>query len=53
MIIQQYGLLARSGRAAGPSSEDRIRERARLRRELLRRILDREMRRQALRGARP
>jgi len=52
MIIQQYGLLARPGRADGSSSVERIRERERLRRELLRRILDREMRRQALRGAR-
>lgn len=52
MIIQQYGLLARPGRAEGSSSVERIRERERLRRELLRRILDREMRRQAVRGAR-
>jgi len=53
MIIQHYGLLARSGRADGSPSAERIRERERLRRELLRRILDREIRRQALRGARP
>jgi hypothetical protein len=52
MIIQQRGLLARSGRAARSSSDERVRERERLRRELLRRILDREMRRQAMRGAR-
>ena len=52
MITLQNGLLARTTRAAKPSSEDKVRERERLRRELLQRILDREIRRQAVRGAR-
>lgn len=52
MITHQHGLFARTGRAARPSSDERIREREWLRRELLRRILDREIRRQALRGVR-
>jgi hypothetical protein len=52
MITHQNGLLARTTRAAKPSSEDKVRERERLRRELLQRILDREIRRQAVRGAR-